>query len=878
MALSTGEKLGPYEIVSKIGAGGMGEVYKARDTRLDRSVAIKVLPEHIARRKELRARFEREARAVASLNHPHICVLYDIGNQEGAGGYMVMEHLEGETLEACIERGALPMEKALQYALQIADALDRAHRAGVTHRDIKPGNIMLTRDGVKVLDFGLAKSIAKPGPDDATIVNALTTEGTVLGTPQYMAPEQFEGKEADARSDIWAFGAVLYEMLTGKKAFQGKSFSVLLGAVLSADPPPMSVQTFTPASLERLVRRCLNKDPEERYQSMRDVVLDLRTPPAEPAAKATKSPRRAWAAAAVCALAAAVLGIGYYRATRPLERPLTRFQIPSPENAVVRNVSVSPDGRRLAYVVRGPGGASRIWVRSLDTLESHALAGTDGATAIFWSPDSRFLGFGTRGKLKKVAVSGGPAQAICDLSGPMFGGAWAADGTIVFGHSGQVMRVPEAGGTPAAVAAHDLTQQVGSPSFLPDGRHFVYAVMGRGSDRGNTTIYLASLDAKTDAKTAKKLVSVENLTSVVYAASPDASLGYLLFTRDGSLMALPFDARRLEPAGAAVPIAEGIARASGAFSASAAGLAAYLTGADADESRLLWFDRAGKQLGQIGPAAPYSNVQVARDGKLVLTDQIAKGVSHLWSADPVRAIFTRVNPGENNDYAGQAIAPDGRVAFTYTAGGVAGDIYVRHASGAGAPEAVVKSALVKHPSDWSADGRFLMYDEHGPQKMDLLIVPMTVGAGERKPVPFLATPANETDATFSPDGKWIAYSSDESGRYEVYVQGFVPGQTPAAGIGKWQISTAGGSKPYWRRDGKELYYIAGNKMMAVAVKSAGTKFEPGVGVPLFDTRTTGWAPYAVTPDGRFLINTQEEPEENASPITVVLNWTSALKK
>jgi hypothetical protein len=468
---------------------------------------------------------------------------------------------------------------------------------------------------------------------------------------------------------------------------------------------------------------------------------------------------------------------------------------------------------------------------------------------------------------------------VCDVPGTILGAAWAPDGTIVFGGVFRpLMRVPESGGTPVPITVLDPARQEAfhmNPSFLPDGRHFVYA---RGSlsavDRG---IYLGSLDAKPEQQDSKPLATSQ-YPAPVYARSPDPTFGYVLFEQEGSLMALPFDARRLEPAGTAFPIAGSIAAAdlgSSFYSASATGVLAFRTGRSGGaDTQLLWFDRQGKQLGQIGPPAPYSEIQLSPDGKLLL---VAQGNQHLWVADPARRVFSRVNPGDILEYSA-AVSPDGRVAFSYTPGGVLGDIYVKLANGTGAPELLVKSATMKHPNHWSLDGRYLIYDDHTKQRQDLWIVPMS--GGDHKPIPFLVTPADETFGQFSPDTKWIAYSSDESGRREVFVQGFVPDHVPAAGIGKWQISTAGGDKPRWRHDGKELYYIAPDgKMMAVPVKSTATTFEPGVAIPLFETHVTGFFPYDVAPDGRFLLNTvAQDAATNTSPITVVLNWTTALKK
>ncbi len=577
MALSAGDKLGPYEIVSPIGAGGMGEVYKARDTRLDRTVAIKVLPEHIAKREDLRARFEREARAVASLNHPNICVLHDIGP-----GYMVMELIEGETLAARIEKGALALEQALKHATQIADALDRAHRAGVTHRDVKPQNIMLTRDGVKVLDFGLAKSTPKPGPTEATLTKVLSTEGTVLGTPQYMAPEQFEGKEADARTDIWAFGAVLYEMVTGQRAFQGKSYSSLLGAILSADPPPMAVKPFTPAWLERSVRRCLAKDPEDRYQSMRDIVIELRTPPQETTtAKAVRWP---W----VVASAMLILGVLGWAVTRSRQVPAPeqayRSQLLPPEGGqfdLERGFAISPDGRSLAFVANVPG-KNGLWVRPMDGTVARLLPGTQGAFHPFWSPDGRSIAYWTSGKLWRVDVVGGSPIAICD-AGIFFGGDWPTDGVIVFsaGPSG-LRRVPASGGTPEPLTTSDAGRGEVShlwPQRLPGGRILFYVV----GSREPAGIYATSL-----ANPRERVRLVATSGYGVYAA------GHLLWLRGSTLVAQRFDPERLKLSGEPRPIADPVGTNALGGLVAAASSSGLLVHGRAGGAQLSWLDRAGQ--------------------------------------------------------------------------------------------------------------------------------------------------------------------------------------------------------------------------------------------------------------------------------------------
>ncbi|MBL8292165.1 MAG: serine/threonine-protein kinase, partial [Bryobacterales bacterium] len=578
MPLAAGEKLGPYEVLAPLGAGGMGEVYKARDTRLGRTVAVKVLPDHIAGREDARGRFEREARAVASLNHPHICVLHDIGPN-----YMVLELIEGETLAARIEKGALPLAQALQYAVQIADALDRAHRAGVTHRDVKPQNIMLTRDGVKVLDFGLAKSTAKPAPTQETLTEVLTTEGTVLGTPQYMAPEQFEGKEADARSDIWAFGAVLYEMVTGRKAFAGKSYTSLVAAILGGEPAPMAVKPFTPTWLERLVRRCLEKDPEDRYHAMRDVVLDLRTPPVE--SQAARPNRWPWAVAAAMVALGVLVG---WVSTRPRPAPeqVLGFQILPPEGGQFDGggAALSPDGLWLAFFATAQG-KSGLWVRPMDGRAARLVPVTEsGGFLPFWSPDGRSLAYWSSGALWRVDLVGGAPTVICREYGTS--GEWLPDGRIVFVLGSGLHRVPASGGTPEPLTTLDTARgETGhrSPQVLPGGR-ILFSVIGKPEHAG---VYVTSL---ANPRERIRLMTQPNL-SVRYRA------GHLLWQRGSTLVAQRFDPDRLQLSGEPTPIAEG-----GGLAALSDGLLMYRR-RSALGAQFAWLDRTGKvgnSLGQPG--------------------------------------------------------------------------------------------------------------------------------------------------------------------------------------------------------------------------------------------------------------------------------------
>ena len=862
MPLSAGDKLGPYVVTAPIGAGGMGEVYKARDTRLDRTVAIKVLPEHIAKREDLRARFEREARAVASLNHPNICVLHDIGP-----GYMVMELIEGETLAARIEKGALPLEQALKHATQIADALDRAHRAGVTHRDIKPQNIMLTRDGVKVLDFGLAKSSSKPGPTEATLTKVLTTEGTVLGTPQYMAPEQFEGKEADARSDIWAFGAVLYEMVTGQRAFQGKSYSSLLGAILSADPPPMPVKPFTPAWLERLVRRCLAKDPEDRWQTMRDIVIELRTPPQETAA--AKTARWPWVAASAAIVVAFAVGWAV-KGPRQVPAPdqTLRTQLPPPEGGqfdLARGFAISPDGRTLAFVATAPG-KSGLWVRPMDGTAARLLPGTDGVFWPFWSPDGRSIAYWASSKLWRVDVAGGSPIAICD-AGIFFGADWPTDGVIVFsaGPSG-LRRVPASGGTPEPLTTPDAGRGEVShlwPQRLPGGRILFY-VEGKREPAG---IYATSL-----ANPRERVRLVAANSPGLYAA------GHLLWLRGSTLVAQRFDPERLKPSGEPRPIADPVGTGLFGGLAAAASSSGLLVHGRVGDAQLSWLDRAGHAAHSgsdaLGQPGDYVTFTVSPDGRRVLVGRGSGSGRDLWMVDAERDAWSRFTflPG----IAWYPVwSPYGRqVMFS---AGSPWNLYRKEASGAGTEQRVTESANAQVPTDWSRDGLLVLYHEYAPDtQRDLWVLPVTPdGKPEAgtKARPYLRTRFNEYQGRFSPEPipRWVAYTSDESGRDEVYVQGFPEPR------GKFQISTGGGSYPEWSPDGRELYYVSANgKLMAAGLKLGENSVAPSTPRELFAVTAMTGTSYAVAPDGkRFLVRA---PAVGSQPLEVVVNWPALLKK
>jgi len=897
LAIRTGQRLGPYEILSAIGAGGMGEVYRARDTRLDRIVAVKILPDHLANRAELRERFDREARTVASLNHPHICSLFDIGHQDGID-FLVMEYLEGETLAERLKK-ALPLDQVLQNAIEIADALDKAHRKGITHRDLKPSNIMLTKSGSKLLDFGLAKlrqesKTSIPLSELPTAKSAVTVEGTILGTLQYMAPEQLEGKEADARTDIFAFGAVVYEMATGKKAFEGKSQASLIAKILEIDPPAISsLQPMMPPALDRVIKRCLSKDPENRWQTARDLELELKSVAEGPqaAAVATVNParllsRRNLITGLAFLVFGAILGfaVWYLKPSPALPpQPVARFVVLPPEkssfNPNPNFVTVSPDGSKLAFVVGGDTGtsgstSSQLWVRPLDSLSAEPLVGTEGANQPFWSADSRFLVFFAAGKLKKKEVGGGPTQILCDVVGDGGNGDWNREGVILFAPnnqaSGPIYRLPAAGGSPTAVTMVDTSQgETGHlwPRFLPDGKHFIYLALNR--EKVKSAIRVSSIDSNTS-------MFLLNAQSFIQYAPP----GYLLFQRDATLMAQSFDAQSLRLTGDAFPVAENVqinpANGRGAFTVSANGVLAY-RGSGSLDTQLAWFDRNGKQLGHLGEAAGHISPRLSPDGKRLVftraTDAFTPG--DIWVLDLSRNTETRLTFDSGHD-SSPVWSPDGsRIAFFSDRNNVYG-IYQKNVNGAGQDEMLSGLGSFAILEDWSLDGRYLTLMSTDKGGRDVWILQLT---GEWKLIPFLNSRFAERHSQLSPDSRWMAYVSDESGNNQIYVQRFPEGN------GKWQVSTSGGVQPRWRRDGKELFYLAPDgKLMAAAVK-AGTNFEAGKPEALFQTRIFGLGPsarysqqYDLTADGqRFLIN-EGLSDLNSAPITVVLNWTAGLKK
>lgn len=881
MPLATGSKLGPYEILAPLGAGGMGEVYRARDTRLDRTVAVKILPPRLAGDAAVRERFEREAKTISSLNHSHICTVYDVGQQNELA-YLVMEYLEGETLAARLERGPLPLDQLLRIGIEIADALEKAHQQGVVHRDLKPGNIMLTKTGAKLLDFGLAKPTLRSDTALTTMATAakpLTMEGAIVGTFLYMAPELFEGKEADVRSDLFAFGAVLYEMATGKRAFEGKTSASVIAAIMEREPAPItSVQPMTPPALDRVIKTCLAKDPEERFQSAHDLKLQLQWiaeagsqagVPAPVVARRKNRERLAWIVAGALAVIAALLAVGFVlRAPQPQSTIRASISLPAQTTAPpLGSFSVSPDGRRLAFVAAPAGGQPQLWVRPLDSLAAQPLAGTGNALYPFWSPDSRYIGFFAESKLKKIDPSGGPAQALCDAPEGR-GGTWSTDGVIAFapGVFTGIYKVPAIGGTPVQLTSPATPGTSDRfPSFLPDGKHLLYLSLA-GSGKKDV-VNVASLDSK-------QVVRVGEISSnAVYDPA-----GFLLYQRDGNLVAQHFDTGNFTLSGDAFPVVEQIQlatdRGNAFFSISPGGMLVYQAGGVGDKAQLTWFDRDGKQLGTLGGPGEVFGPVLSPDGKRVVASiATPTGKASLWMLDVARGISSRFTFTDSSD-AWVVWSPDGKeIAYSSNRAGRL-EIYLKPASGVESEQPIVTGEGESMPTDWSRDGRFMAYQtqSQATKKFDIWILPMT---GDRKPYPFIATEADEGEGAFSPDGRWFAFSSDESGRREVYVVPF-----PGRG-GKWQVSSTGGEWPAWVANGTELDYVTPDrKWMAVEVNGKGNDFSIGAAQTLFGGKALpGAAPLGVvvTPDGKKLLIPVEE--EGASvPLTLVTNWKADLKK
>ena len=896
MAVTAGTKLGPYEIQSLLGAGGMGEVYRARDTRLDRAVAVKVLASHLSSSPELKQRMEREARAISSLNHPHICQLYDIGSHNGTD-FLVMEFLEGETLAEKLRKGGLPLPEVFRIGINVAEALAVAHRGGIVHRDLKPGNIMLTAGGAKLMDFGLAKPLGMQtaasgsgtAPPSFTAVatlsgpsplSPLTTAGSIVGTIQYMAPEQIEGKEADARSDIFAFGAVLYEMAAGKRPFSGKSQISLASSILESDPAPISaLKPNTPGAFEHLVTTCLQKNPEERYQSAQDIKLELqwiatdRPAPAvgsEKPAPALKKERIGWAAAVVAAIVlGAAAALLFYHPAQP-QRSI-RAVIDPPEKTSLNLTGdsagppvLSPDGASIAFAATAADGKTALWIRPTNTLEARMLPGTDGAMFPFWSPDSRSVGFFAETKLKTIDLSGGAAQVVCDA--PLGrGAAWGPGDVILFsgGPISPLFRVNATGGTPSAFTTIDAKLHTSHrwPFFLPDGKHIVYLAMHHDPTKSaNNTIYYASLDGKENRPLFR------SQTNAIYAD------GFLLFGRGDQLMAQAFNPSSGKLSGSPQNVLTGVMNdaATWHMDASAAddGLLIFASGASGDV-QLVWVDRSTKQISTIAEKlADMQSAVLSPQGDRVAL-QINAGETDIWVLDLARGVRTRLTfgPVGNTD---PRWSPDGAWIAYVSARDGRFSIYRKHSDGSGAEELLVSDESQIALSDWSRDGKFLLYSQPlsgvGPLRRTWSL-PLE---GERKPALVLDRGGN---AKLSPDGHWLAYQSGESGTVQMYVVAF------GAGQGKWQISANGGVMPRWSKDGKELYYFdPSNSLFAVPVNSAGNALQFGAPEKLVSNWTVPSVPlYDVSPDSKKVL-LDRVPQQVSQSVTVVTNFTAGLKK
>jgi serine/threonine protein kinase/Tol biopolymer transport system component len=888
MANQAGSRLGPYELVSPIGAGGMGEVWRGRDTRLDRSVAVKILPASFAQDEQFRARFAREAKTISSLNHPHICTLFDVG-QEGDNHFLVMELLEGESLADRLLKGPLPLDQVVRFGAQVADALEGAHKQGIVHRDLKPGNVMLTKTGAKLLDFGLARTGAgvagRSGSTELpTEARPLTTAGTVLGTFQYMAPEQLEGSEADARTDIFALGALLYEMATGRRAFDGKSKTSLIAAILSTQPPAISsVQPVMPPALDHVVRKCLEKDPEDRWQSAHDVASELRWiaeagsqagVPATVTIRRRSRERLAWTLVALLVAATGALGILSLRRGGARAEAFRATLNPPPDTSLIPfdelGLSLSPDGRQLAFVAIAGDGSKKIWIRDLSEMSARPVPETDGAWYPFWSPDGRSLAFFADGKLKKIDLRGGSPQVIADAPSGR-GGSWGPNDVILFSpniNSG-IHWVAATGGTPTPVTRFDAEKDTSHrwPQFLPDGKHFLFLLRARISGKPEVgRLALGSLDSP------EATVLIEDATNAAYVEP-----GYIVYGRSNNLYAWRFDVARRRLVGQPSPVVkEKVSffepKNQSVFTASDSGVIVYLPEA-VPRTTLQWADAGGRNLGSLGPPGFYTGPRIAPDGTKVayaLADS-SQGLADLWVRDLQYDRTLRVTQKSGIFFTPVWSRDSSRLMFACQLKGVP-DLCVRSLKGGGEAQVVYESGHWKTPGSWTPDGT-LLFSEQDPQtNEDLKSVSLD---GKAEPRVLLQTPFDESFPQASPDGKWYAYLSNESGRSEVCIR------STSGSYEQWQVSTEGGSQARWRGDGRELYYLAPDGyVMAVAIETQPV-FRPGPPRRLFQLPEKPLRDTPVfedvTPDGkRFLLNVPVTAPSSVG-FHLIVNWPSLLE-
>ena len=893
--IAIGTRLGAYQITSLLGQGGMGEVYRATDTKLNRDVALKLLPEQFASDRDRKERFQREAHVLASLSHSNIAAIYGFEDSHTSPA-LVMELVEGPTLAERIAVGPLSIDEVLSHAKQIAEALEYAHERGVIHRDLKPANIKLTGDGkVKILDFGLAKAISDDRlsttlSNSPTLSLAATQAGIILGTAAYMSPEQAKGKPVDRRADIWAFGVVVYEMLTGRTMFSGETASETMAQVIMTDPDWDALPASTPPGLRELLHRCLIKEPRMRLRDIGDARIAIEetsaTPPGETSpATSAGSPRSfaAWSLRALpwlLAVGLAAVALAHFR-----EKPIPpaeqlRFSILPPEKLTFANPGiprVSPDGRYVLFNVSGERG-TRLWIRALDTMESRPLNGTEGSTGTpFWSPDSRSIVFSVPGRLKKIEIAGGPPQTVCEIRADVFGGFWTRDNKIVFGGPPGLLMVPAAGGTPTALTIPDRNrgeQGHVEPTLLPDGVHFVYTRFAPGTETGG--VYIGSLDVKPEEQGLRRLLPELTVSAYVPRIGESPANGLLLFTRDATLLAQPFDSSRLVLSGEAAPIAEQLARTMATvatFSVSANGVLVYPSGMT-DNRRLTWYDRQGKEIGSVGPPGSYNELALSPDAHRVAVVRELDNIDiYVFDVDGNRSIRLTATPSVDRQ---PVWSPDGkRILYLTSPTG----LFARASDGAGDPEQLLKFDQMRSVKDWSSDARIVIFVANNLKtKRDLWLLTMS---DEKKPTNFLHTEFNENDAKFSPEAQgphYVAYVSDESSNGDVYVTTF-----PDPKNGKWPISTGGGYQPRWRRDGKELLYFTGDgKLMSVEV-TLSPSFKASTPKLLFQAPIFGGGAtlnehrWDLTPDGqRFLINTSSIGV--SSPIAVVVNWQAMLKR